>query len=192
MKLAFAAVNTLLALQSLMILSEICELNRHIEPIMHNQHPIFIRHGNMFSPDKNFENFRAEETSSVLVYDYQKLQIEYANATYLTQNIRVVHYSIFIWTRFPSFIHIFPSSTNEEVYNLQYEFLRNSGLGLITRPKINSVIITLEHSTVHQKNDADWFWRLEHKDLLEALVDYSDIALYFKLKDSKSSDFELF
>jgi hypothetical protein len=189
MKLAFAAANTLVAFQSLIICSEIYELNKHIRPILQNQHPIFVRHGNVSLPDKNFH---AEELSSVLVYDFQKLQIEYANVTHLTQNTRVAHYSIFMWTRFPSFIHIFPHNTNEEVYDLQYKFLRNSGLGLMTRPKINSVIITLEHSTVHHKNDADTFRVLRKKELVEKLVDYYDFALHFKLEDTKSLDFELF
>jgi hypothetical protein len=192
MKLAFAAVNTLVAFQSLIICSEIYELNKHIGPILQNQHPIFVRHGNVSLPDKNFENLHAEEISSLLVYDFQKLQIQYANVTHLTQNIRVVHYSIFIWTRFPSFIHIFPNNTNEEVYNLQYKFFRNSGLGLMTRPKINSVIITLEHSTVHHKNDADRLLVLRYKELVEKLVDYYDFALHFKLEDTKPLDFELF
>jgi hypothetical protein len=122
MKLAFVAVNSLVAFQSLIICSEIYELNKHIEPILQNQHPIFVRHGNVSLPDENFENLHAEEISSVLVYDFQKMQIEYANVTHLTQNIRVAHYSIFIWRKFPSFIHIFPNNTNEEVYKVQYRF----------------------------------------------------------------------
>jgi hypothetical protein len=183
MKLAItSAVNILVAFQSLVICSEIHELDRHIRPILQNRHPIFIRHCNVFLPDKKFETFHTKSISSVLVYDFQKLQIDYADVTYFTQNKRVQNYSIFIWTRFPSFIHIFPntSKTNEEVYNLQYEFLLKSGLGSTTRPIIHSVMITIENSTVHQKSPADLFWRLGYKSMLETLVDYYDFALYFK------------
>jgi hypothetical protein len=182
------------AFQSLVICSEIHELDRHIPPILQNRHPIFIRNGNVSLADKNFETFHTKAIGSVLVYDFQKLQIDYADVTYFTQNKRVQNYSIFIWTRFPSFIHIFPNTgnTNEEVYNLQYKFLLDSGLGVISRPKIHSVMITIENSTVHQKSPADLFWRLGYKSLLESLVDYYDFAFYFKIKGTKSLDFELF
>jgi hypothetical protein len=41
-------------------------------------------------------------------------------------------------------------------------------------------------------NDADMFWGLTFKELVEKLVDYYDFALHFKLEDTKSLDFELF
>jgi hypothetical protein len=185
----FEIVTTLLAFQNIISCSEILEFNRYIRPFLLNQHPIFITYNEVSLPDKNFQTFHAEEISSVLVYDFQKLQIRYANAAYVTGS----PYSLFMWTRFPSFIHIFPNRTNEEVYNFQYQFLLSSGLGLTTRPKITSVIITLEHSTVHQKFDGrDLFWRLLNKQYLDTLVENYDFALYVKPEDTKSLKFKLF
>jgi hypothetical protein len=68
----------------------------------------------------------------------------------------------------------------------------NSGLGLTTRPKITSVIITLEHLTVHQINDKDLFWRLANKQLVESYVDYDDFSLFLKPKDTKFLKCKLF
>jgi hypothetical protein len=191
MKLAaFAAVLALAAFHSLISCSEIFELNRHIRPFLLNQHPIFITHGKRYLPDKNWETFHTEEIGSVLVYDFQKLKIDLAYLAYLTGkqeqfNTTGRQYSLLMWTRFPSFIHLFPNHTNEEVYECQFRFLHNSGLGLITRPRITSLIITLEHSTVHQKNDADSFWTSANKRRVEVLVDYYDFALYFKRKGTQ-------
>jgi hypothetical protein len=149
-------------------------------------------------PDKHFENFHAEEISSVLVYDFRKFQLDSANLAYLTGRQKQFnttvgrHYSSLIWTRFPSFIHIFPEQTNEEVYDCQFRFLLSSGLGLITRPKITSVIITLENSTVHQINGTHLFRKLGNKNLVELSVDYYDFALYLKCTDTKSFSCNLF
>jgi hypothetical protein len=68
------------------------------------------------------------------------------------------------------------------VYDCQHQFLLNSGLGLLTRPKINSVIITFEHSTIHNKNGSDLMW---NKQKVEDYVDYYDFALYMKPKDTQ-------
>jgi hypothetical protein len=83
MKLAaFEVVTTILAFQNIINCSEILEFHRHIRPFSLNQHPIFTPHGKAFLPDKNFETFHAEQMSSVLAYDFKKLQIDYATAAY--------------------------------------------------------------------------------------------------------------
>jgi hypothetical protein len=88
---------------------------------------------------KTIQTFHAGEISTVLVYDFRKLQVDSANLEYLSRkqgnfNITGRHCSLFIWTRFPSIIHIFLNDTNGEVYNLQYQFLLSSGLGLTNHP----------------------------------------------------------
>jgi hypothetical protein len=195
MKLAaFAAVTALAAFHSLISCSEIFELNRHIRPFLLNKHPIFITHGKRSLPDKNWDTFHTEDIGSVLVYDFQKLKIDLAYLAYLNGkqeqfNTTGRQYSLFLWTRFPSFVHLFPNHTNEEVYEYQFRFLHNSGLGLINRPRITSLIITLEHSVVHQKKDADSFLTSANKDYIsyhrEGSVDYYDFALYFKRKGTQ-------
>jgi hypothetical protein len=81
MKLApFVVVTTLLAFRDIISCLEILELNRHIRPFLLNRHPIFITHGKVALSDKSFQNFHTETISSVLTYDFQKLQIDYANA----------------------------------------------------------------------------------------------------------------
>jgi hypothetical protein len=186
MKLAaFAAVTALAAFHSLISCPELFELNRHIRPFLLNKHPIFITHGKRSLPNKNWETFHTEEIGSVFVYDFQKLKIDLAYLAYLTGrqeqfNTTGRQYGLLIWTRFPSFIHLFPHHTNEEVYQCQFRFLHNSGLGFLTRPRITSLIITLEHLTVHQKNDADSFWTSAYKRRVEVLVDYYGFVLYLK------------
>jgi hypothetical protein len=141
--------------------------------------------------DRNLQTFHAEQISSVLAYDFKKLQIDYANPAYLRGNITGRHYSMFIWTRFPSFTHIFPNDTNKEVYGCQYRFLHNSLLSLKFNPKIISVIITQEHSAVHQRSDMDLSRSFKNNPLVKTLVDYYDLALYFKPKDTKLFNFKL-
>jgi hypothetical protein len=195
MKLAtFTVVTTLVAFQNLVSCSKILEYNKHIRPFLLNQHPVFIAHGKVNLPDKNFQTFHAEEISSVLVYDFQKFQMLPIRKAVLSRrreglNITGKRYSLFVLTRFPSFVHIFPNDTNEEVYNFQYQFLVRSGLGFTTRPKITSVTITHEHSIVHRR---DLSWRLSNKQYVDKLVERYDFALYFKPVDKKSFDFELF
>jgi hypothetical protein len=192
MKLAaFVVVTTLLAFRNIIRCSEILEFNRHIRPFLLNQHPIFITNGKVSLADRNLQTFHAEQISSVLAYDFKKLLIDYANPTYLRGNITGRHHSLFIWTRFPSFIHIFPNDTNKEVYGCQYRFLHNSGLSLKFHPKIISVIITQEHSAVHERSDMDPSRSFKNNPLVETLVDYYDFALYFKPKDTKSFNFKL-
>jgi hypothetical protein len=143
-------------------------------------------------PDKSFETFHDEKVGSLLTYDFKKLQIDYANAAYSRpkgRNRTGRRYSLLIWTRFPSFIHIFSNDTNKEVYECQIQFLMNSGLGLTTRPKIYSLVITLEHLTIHHKNERDLMW---NKQRVESHVDYYDFALYLKLKDTQYFKFQLF
>jgi hypothetical protein len=191
MKLSSAPeITALVTFQSFVNCLEIFELNIYLRPFLINQHPIFIKHGNVSLPDKNFQNVHSEEISSVLVYDFEILQIYSTNLVYLTQMRELLnntigrYYNKLIWTRFPSFIHIFPNNPDQEVYHCQYQFLLNSGLGLRTRPKINSVIITHENSTIHQKNEAEMFWNLNYKKVVESMVDYYDFALHFKLQSS--------
>jgi hypothetical protein len=150
---AFAAIVTLVAFPSLVNCSEIFDLMKYIRPFLLNQHPIFVTCGNVPLPDKNVQSVHAQEISSVLVYDFKKVHIaELAQTSRWEElcNIRGMYNSRFMWRRPPSFIHIYPDDPSIEVYGCQYIFLLKSGLGFRTRPKINSVIITLESSTIHQ------------------------------------------
>jgi hypothetical protein len=194
---ALAVIASFVAFQSLVSCSEIFELSRYIRPFLLNQHPIFITNGNVNLPDDNFQTLHAAQISSVLIYDFQILQMQSTDLAHVTKmqeayNITKRYYSKLVWRRLPSFIHIFPSEPNIEVYGCQWQFLDNSGLSLRTRPKINSVIITLENSTIHLKNDANRYWNLIMKDLVETIVDFYDFALHLKHTDTKSLSFETF
>jgi hypothetical protein len=172
-------------------------LNRYIRPFLLNQHPIFITNGNVSLPDDNFQTLHAEQISSVLVYDFKILRTGSTDLNEVTiiqerYNITTRYYSRLIWRKFPSFIHIFPSQPTIEVYDCQWKFLRNSGLGLKARPKINSVIITLQNSTIHQKLQTKSRWNLQMKNNVEARVDYYDFALYLKPAATKSFSFQPF
>jgi hypothetical protein len=198
MKLAaLAVIATFVAFESPVSCSEIFELNRYIRPFLLNQHPIFITNGNVSLPDDNFQTLHAEQISSVLVYDFKILRTGSTDLNEVTiiqeqYNITTRYYSRLIWRRFPSFIHIFPSQPTIEVYDYEWKFLRNLGLCLKTRPKINSVIITLQNSTIHQKKEAKPRWNLQMKNNVEARVDYYEFALYLKPTDTKSLSFQTF
>jgi hypothetical protein len=190
---AFATIVTLVAFPSLVNCSEIFDLIRYIRPFLVNQHPIFATCGNVPLPDKNFQSVHAEEISSVLVYDFKKVQIaELAQTSRWEElcNITGTYNSRFMWRRLPSFIHIYPDDPSIEVYGCQYIYLLKSGLGFRTRPKINSVIITLENSTIHQNNDAQMYRNLNMLTWVESVVDYYEFALHLKPSKTKSLSFE--
>jgi hypothetical protein len=186
---AFAAIVTLVAFPSLVNCSEIFDLIKYIRPFLLNQHPIFVTCGKVPLPDKNFQTVHAEEISSVLVYDFKKMQIaELAQTTRWEENCNITGTFInrFIWRRLPSIINIFPDDPSKDVYGCQYIFLLKSGLGFRTRPKINSVIITLENSTIHQNHDAQLYRNLNTLMFVESLVDYYEFALHLKPTKTKS------
>jgi hypothetical protein len=143
-------------------------------------------------PDKNFQSVHAEEISSVLVYDFKKVQIAELAQTSRREghcNITGTFINRFIWRRLPSFIHIYPDEPSK-VHRCQYIFLLKSGLGFRTRPKINSVIITLENSTIRQNNDAQLYRSLHLFMFVESVVDYYEFALHLKPTETKSLSFE--
>jgi hypothetical protein len=206
---AFTAIVTFVAFPSLVNCSEILELNKHIRPFLLNQHPIFVTHGNVPLPGKNFQTLHAEGISSVLVYNFEKEQITPAESVQVIRteevcNVTGTYYSRLMWRRLPSFIHILPNNLSTQVYSCQYLFLLKSGLGFKTRPRINSVIITLENSTIHQKDDAELYRNLHMKEfsqsvlqrsiqmlmLVETIVDYYDFALHLKPASTKLLSFE--
>jgi hypothetical protein len=193
----FEIVTALFSFLNMVSGFEILQFNIHIRPFLLNQHPIFITHRKVLAPDKNLQTFHAEEISSVLVYDFQQLQVDSANLEYLSRqkenfNITGRLYSTFIWTKFPSFLHLFPVDTNNEVYNCQAQFLIYSRLGLTTRPKTISVIITVKNSRTHKKSGGNLLRRFGNKKIVELSVDYYDFALYFKPKDIQPLKFKLF
>jgi hypothetical protein len=190
---SLTAITTFVAFQAFAYSSEIFEFNRYIRPFLLNQHPIFITHGNKLSlPETDFQHMHSEEISSVLLYNFNIMHMDSTNLAQLTQmkqllNVTGRHYNKFIWKRFPSFIHTFPTLPDQEVYFWQYRFLQNSGLGLRTRPRINSVIITHENSTIHRKKQTESFWNLNNKKLVESFVNYYDFAFHLKLEDQTKS-----
>jgi hypothetical protein len=190
---AFAAIVTHVAFPSLVNCAEIFDLIGYVRPFLVNQHPIFVTCGNVPLPDKNFQSVHAEEISSVLVYDFKKVQIADLAQTSRWEelcNITGTYNSRFMWRRLPSFIHIYPDDPITEVYGCQYTFLLKSGLGFRTRPKINSVIITLENSTIHQNNDEQMYRNLNMLTWVESLVDYYEFAIHLKPTKTKSLSFE--
>jgi hypothetical protein len=192
---AFVAIVNFVAFPSLVNCSEIFDLNRYIRPFLLNQHPIFVTGGNMPLPDKNFQTVHAEEISSVLVYNFKRVQIAELSQPIRWEghcNITGTFNSRFMWRRLPSFIHIHPDDPSIEVYGCQYIFLLKSGLGFRTRPKINSVIITLENSTIHQNNAAKLYRNLHLLMFVESVVDYYEFALHLKPTKTKSLSFEPF
>jgi hypothetical protein len=208
---AFTAIVTFVAFPSLVNCSEILELNKHIRPFLLNQHPIFVTHNNVPLPGKNFQTLHAEGISSVLVYNFEKEQTTPAESVQVTRteevcNVTGTYYSRFMWRRLPSFIHMLPNNLSTQVYSCQYLFLLKSGLGFKTRPRINSVIITLKNSTIHQKNDAELYMNLNMKEfaesvlrrniqmlmLVETIVDHYDFALHLKPTNTKLFSFEPF
>jgi hypothetical protein len=190
----FVAVTNLVAFQSYVVYSELFEFNKHVRPLLLNQHPIFITHGNLSLPNANFEAFHAEEISSLLVYDFQKIRMDSTTFAYLTGYMRRRQYTLFMWTKYPTFVHIFPNETLTEVYNFQYQFMICSGLRFNTRPKINSVIIALADSIIPQMSNADLLLKMRYKNAVQALVDHYDFALYLQCNNrrlSKAKSYEI-
>jgi hypothetical protein len=99
--------------------------------------------------------------------DYRRLQLDSAKQNTIGNSKRIHSlknltgrylYGKLIWKILPSFIYTFPMESLEEVYGCQFEFLLNSGLGIKTRPRIYSVILTNNTSHIHQKPPKQNSW----------------------------------
>jgi hypothetical protein len=76
--LAFEVLTAILALQNTISCSERFQGVAYLRPFLLKNHPIVVTHGSVSLPDISF-NYLHEEFSSLLIYDYRRLQLYSAN-----------------------------------------------------------------------------------------------------------------
>jgi hypothetical protein len=196
MHLAFELFTAIAALHTLVSCSERFQGVAYLRPFLLNTHPVVVSHGGVSLTDITFKLLHAE-VSSLLIYDYRRLQLDSANKKTVQnskrfpslKNVTGRYFDKFIWKKLPSFIHTFPMEPMEEVYSCQYQFLTNSGLGFTTRPRIYSVILTNKISLIHQGAPKGYPWAFFVKQLFESTVDYFDFAVQLDLVDAECLKF---